>query len=144
MSALNGRCLCGAVEFEATPTGQEMGVCHCSMCRRWSGGAWFGVDCGNSVKVADEGQLGVYKSSDWGERCFCKSCGSTLFWRLQSGAHHVVSVQTFDDAGQFMFANEIYTDEQPRNYAFSNATKRMTGAEFLAAFMASSGSSGNG
>lgn len=136
MNALKGRCLCGAVEFEATPEKLEVGVCHCSMCRRWSGGAWFGVDCGKSVNVTDPAAVGVYKSSDWGERCFCKTCGTTLFWRMQDGSHHVVSVQTFDDPGQFTFVSEIYTDEQPRNYAFSNATKRMTGSEFLAAFMA--------
>ena len=121
-----------------------MGVCHCSMCRRWSGGAWFGVDCGRNVKVADEAQLGVYKSSNWGERCFCKTCGATLFWRLQSGDHHVVSVNAFDDPGHFAFVSEIYIDEQPRTYAFSNQTKRMTGAEFLAAFMASQGGGGDG
>jgi hypothetical protein len=141
MSALKGQCLCGAVNFEATPERQEAGVCHCSMCRRWSGGAWFGVDCGSSVEVEDESQIGAYRASAWGERCFCKTCGTTLFWRMQDGSHNVVSVQTFDDPGQFAFVSEIYTDEQPRNYAFSNSTKRMTGEEFLAAFMASKGGS---
>jgi hypothetical protein len=139
MSALKGQCLCGAVRFSATPERNEAGVCHCSMCRRWSGGAWFGVDCGSSVKVEDETQLGAYRASAWGERVFCKTCGTTLFWRMQDRSHNVVSAQTFDDPGQFAFVSEIYTDEQPRNYAFSNSTKRMTGEEFLAAFMASKG-----
>lgn len=139
MSALKGQCLCGAVKFEATPEKNEVGVCHCSMCRRWSGGAWFGVDCGNSVKIEDDAQLGAYRASAWGERCFCRQCGSTLFWRMQDGSHNVVSAQLFDDPGQFTFVSEIYIDEQPRNYAFSNSTKRMTSQEFLEAFMASKG-----
>lgn len=142
MSALKGQCLCGAVKFEATPEKDETGVCHCSMCRRWSGGAWFGVDCGASVKVEDDSQVGAYRASAWGERCFCKTCGTTLFWRMQDGSHNVVSTQLFDDPGQFAFVSEIYTDEQPRNYAFSNSTKRMTSEEFLAAFMASKGGNG--
>lgn len=136
---LAGQCLCGAVKFEAIPVRMEMGVCHCSMCRRWSGGAFMAVDCGSSLKVADESQLGIYQSSAWGERCFCKTCGSTLFWRMRTAAHAVVSAQAFDNSGQFAFVSEIYTDENPGNYAFANETKRMTGPEFIAAFMTSKG-----
>ena len=138
--SLSGQCLCGAVKFEATPARPEMGVCHCGMCRRWSGGTFMGVQCAD-VKFADESQLGVYKSSPYGERCFCKQCGSTLMWRLQDHSVSVISAQAFNDPGQFAFVSEIYTDEQPANFAFADADKRkrMTGEEFLAAFMASKG-----
>jgi hypothetical protein len=117
----------------------EMGVCHCDMCRRWSGGAWFGVDCGASVKVADESKLGIYPSSGYGERCFCAQCGATLFWRMQDGSVNVVAFSAFAEPGQFKFVSEIFTEEQPASYAFANPTKRMTGPEFVAAFMASRG-----
>ena len=139
ISPMSGHCLCGAVKFTATPTRMEMGVCHCSMCRRWSGGVFMAVDCGTSVVVDDSNQLGVYKSSGYGERCFCKACGSTLFWRMQDGSANVVAAQAFDDASGFAFASEIFTDAQPPNYAFANQTKRMTGPEFFAAFMAAKG-----
>ncbi|MEJ8574658.1 GFA family protein [Microbaculum marinum] len=127
-----GRCLCGAVRFEATPKHDEMGVCHCSKCRRWSGGAFMAVECGNSVRVNDDSQLGVYVSSDWGERVFCKTCGTTLFWRMQDGSEYAVSAQAFDDPAQFRFVSEIFVDEQPPNYAFANETRKMTGPEFIA------------
>jgi hypothetical protein len=134
---LPGSCLCGAVKFTAALEKREMGVCHCSMCRRWSGGAFMVAEYGaGALKVADESQLGVYKSSDYGERCFCKSCGSTLFWRMQDGSFGAVSIQAFDDPGQFAFVSEIYVDEQPSNYAFANKTKRQTSQEFLDAFSA--------
>ncbi|HRP12140.1 MAG TPA: GFA family protein [Terricaulis sp.] len=97
---------------------------------------FLAVECA-SLKVADESSLGVYKSSDWGERCFCKTCGSTLFWRMQGGAHAAVSVQAFEQPEQFAFVSEIFVDEQPASYAFANETKRMTGAEVIAAFQAS-------
>ncbi len=86
--ALSGHCLCGAVKFTAAPEKMEMGVCHCGMCRRWTGGTFMAVNAGDTVKIT-EGQkdLGVYKSSDYGERCFCKKCGTTLFWRMQGGRH---------------------------------------------------------
>ena len=133
---MKGRCLCGAVKFEATPETMAMGVCHCSMCRKWSGGTFMAVECAASLKVEDTASLGIYTSSDWGERCFCKTCGSTLFWRMRDGSHHVVSAQAFDDPGQFQLVSEIFIDENPGNYAFSNQTKKMTGAEFLAQFAA--------
>ncbi|MCR6643264.1 MAG: GFA family protein [Terricaulis sp.] len=134
-NTLQGRCLCGAVRFEAAPEKLQMGACHCSMCRRWSGGVFLAVECG-ALAIADESQLGIYKSSDWGERCFCKTCGSTLFWRMQDGSHAAVSAQAFEEPGKFTLVSEIFVDEQPASYAFANATKRMTGAEFIAAFQA--------
>jgi hypothetical protein len=100
---------------------------------------WFGVDCGGSVKIEDASQVSAYRASAWGERCFCKTCGSTLFWRMQDGTHSVVAAQLFENPEQFAFASEIFTEDQPGNYAFANATKRMTGREFMAAFMASKG-----
>ena len=59
------------------------------------------------------------------------------YYRSVDGSMAVVSAQAFDDPSQFAFVSEIYTDNQPANYAFANETKRMTGDEFLAAFMAS-------
>lgn len=46
----------------------------------------------------------------------------------------VVAAQAFDDPGQFAFNSEIFIDENPGNYAFSNQTKKLTGAEFIAQF----------
>lgn len=137
--SMAGHCLCGAVRFTATPQRMDMGVCHCSMCRRWSGGTFMAVDCGSSVKVEDDSRLGIYTSSDWGERVFCKSCGTTLFWRMRDGSDTVVAAQAFEDPGAFSFASQIYIDEKPENYDFANETRKMTGPEFLAAIMGHKG-----
>lgn len=131
-SALSGRCLCGAVTFTAAPEAMEMGVCHCSMCRRWAGGPFTAVSCGKSVEIDGESQLGVYTSSNWGERCFCKTCGSTLFWRMRDGTNTAVSAQAFDDPASFAFVEEVFIDEKPANYAFANDTKKLTGTEMFA------------
>ncbi|WP_132313242.1 GFA family protein [Martelella mediterranea] len=137
---MTGGCICGDVRFSAVPKSMEMGACHCSLCRRWSGGAGFlGVECGTSVKVENEAALGVYPSSEYGERVFCKTCGSTLFWRMQDGSDTVVSSQAFDDADAFRFVSEIFVDEKPDNYAFANDTKKMTSAEFFAAYASEQG-----
>ncbi len=131
---LSGGCLCGAVRFTAAPPSREVGVCHCGMCRRWTAGVFFAIDCGATMKIEDDANLGVYKSSDWAERCFCKKCGTPLFYRLIGKNLHFVSAEAFDDRSGYVFASQIFVDEKPAYYDFANKTKTMTGAEVFAAF----------
>ncbi|WP_407520965.1 GFA family protein [Methylobacterium oryzisoli] len=132
--ALSGRCLCGAVRFTVQPKHREMDVCHCGMCRRWSGGALMSVECVPGITIDDEAKLGLYGSSDHGERGFCRICGSSLFWRMRDGSLLTVSAQAFDDPAQFTFATEIFIDDKPPNYAFAGSTVKKTGAEIAAMF----------
>jgi hypothetical protein len=130
---LSGGCLCGAVRFTAEPKSHDFGVCHCSMCRRWTGGPFFAMET-DAVKVADGAPLGVYRSSEWAERCFCKQCGTVLFYRLVGKAFHAVSAEAFDERGDFRMVSQIFMDEKPAYYDFANKTQNMTAAEVFAAF----------
>jgi hypothetical protein len=130
---LSGDCLCGAARFTATPENMTMDACHCSMCRRWGGGPAMTVFC-TDVQFEDESAVGVYVSSEWAERGFCKTCGSSLFWRTHDRKMFTVSAHAFDNPEQFPFEVEIYIDQKPANYAFANATRKMTGAEVEAQF----------
>ncbi|MGR3803585.1 GFA family protein [Marinibacterium profundimaris] len=132
-TALTGSCLCGACTFTAVPEATS-GVCHCGMCRTWSGGMFIGVGCGDSLSFSDGAPVGVYASSDWGERLFCATCGSTLAWRTTDRKMNVVSVQTFEDPSAFPLVSEIFYDEKPGSYALAGDTKKMTGAEVMAMF----------
>ena len=134
---LQGSCLCGACTFTATPTvgGLGAGACHCGMCRKWSGGMYMSVDCGSSVAFVDESALGSYKASDWGERLFCTKCGSSLLWQTQDSQNQHVSIQAFDDPGQFDIGMQVFIDKKPANYALANDTKTMTEAEVFAHYM---------
>ncbi|MCV3240375.1 GFA family protein [Mesorhizobium sp. ZC-5] len=134
---LTGGCLCGAVRFAATPLKAEMDVCHCSMCQQWSGGVFMSTSCGGTLEIVKgQDQLGLYRSSEWAERGFCRNCGSSLFWRGIADGHVAVSMQAFDDASRFSFAEEIFIDEKPATYSFANQTRKMTGAEVIAAYAA--------
>jgi len=133
MAALAGSCMCGAVTFTATPTGEGSGACHCGMCRKWSGGMFLSVDCGTSVAFADGAPVGSYKGSEWGERLFCTKCGSSILWQTQDGANQHVSIQAFDDPGQFEIGVQLFIDRKPGNYALSNQTRVLTEAEVYAA-----------
>ena len=125
----SGSCLCGAVRFTASLESGDAGVCHCSMCRRATAGPFFAIECGPSLAFEDETQLGVYRSSDWAERGFCRKCGTPLFWRLHDKSMSAVSVNAFDDPGALNFTSEVFIDDKPAYYAFAGERKRMTGAE---------------
>lgn len=133
---LSGRCLCGATRFTAIARdGRVFDVCHCSMCRRWAGGPWFGVEV-RGFAAADPASVLRYRSSDWAERWACATCGGALAYALVDSDHVAVSFGALDDADGFVFKEEIFVDDQPATYAFANDVPRKTGAQVIAEFMA--------
>ncbi len=75
---LSGSCLCGKVRFTAVPNADEMGVCHCAMCRKWTGGTYMAVACGTSVEFDGRGAPGRFQSFGPGEAGFFKEWGAEL------------------------------------------------------------------
>jgi hypothetical protein len=76
-----GRCLCGAIHFEAGDV-FDAGLCHCSLCRRIGGAA--AVFWANSPSHAFRvlrGETRAYRSSERFERHFCPTCGTAVFGR---------------------------------------------------------------
>ncbi|WP_151703679.1 GFA family protein [Nitrincola alkalilacustris] len=133
---LQGQCLCGAVSLEATVQNQSVGACHCSICRKWGGGPLMALECGDDVKFDGEAHIGVFNSSDWAERGFCRECGTHLFYRLKEGGFHAIPAGLFAN-DQWQFDHQVFIDEKPAYYDFANTTKNMTGAEVFAQFGAS-------
>lgn len=132
MTKRTGRCLCGAVSFEATGVAR-IDACHCSMCRRLGAGPSFGAEA-ERIDWTGEAHITVYASSDWAERGFCAKCGTALFYRLKDGGFANFNAFLLDDITGLGFETEIYIDEKPDLYAFAGERHRMTGAEVLAAF----------
>lgn len=137
VTARKGKCLCGAIKIAAERASNSVGVCHCNMCRRWSGGPLMAVDCGTDVSIAGEENLSVFNSSDWAERGFCNKCGSNLFYRLKESGQYIFLMGIFDNDEGIVFDNQVFIDEKPSYYDFSNETSNMTGAELFAKFGAS-------
>ncbi|MCI0599149.1 MAG: GFA family protein [Beijerinckiaceae bacterium] len=133
---LKGSCLCCAVRVSASVAAMRVGACHCTMCRKWTGGPLLAIDCGSAVQFEGSGSIRVYSSSDWAERGFCGKCGSHLFYRLKKEGHYVLLVGLFDDGAQWVFDAQIFIDEKPSYYSFANQTKNLTGAEVFALYSA--------
>ena len=129
--AASGRCLCGAVTFTAEGVDAHVHACHCTMCRRWSGGPGLSASVA-SVRFEGSEHIARYDSSAWAERGFCTRCGTHLFYRLKARDHYIMCLGAFEDQAPFAVTGEIYIDEKPASYALAGDHPRLTGAEFMA------------
>ncbi len=129
-----GHCLCGAVRFTATLPEAHFRICHCGMCRRWSGSPLFGVGVETDSVSFFQGEEAItrYRSSDWAERGFCRHCGSHLFYHFKATDHYIMLLGLLDDQASFTLTGEIYTDDKPSCYDFAGDHSRMTGEQFVA------------
>jgi len=124
-----GSCLCGKVKITAKTMSHRVGVCHCSMCRKWTGGPLMAVDCGTDVKFEGDEYVKAYDSSAWAERGFCSNCGNHLFYKLKQSNQFIMPAGIFENSKDFIFDHQIFIDEKPDYYCFSNETQNMTGQE---------------
>ena len=135
----SGRCMCGEITFEIASEAKNSGACHCDMCRHWSGGIYVAVEVpAGGVTVTSAKQPTVFKSSDWAERTFCSTCGSSLWYRVTApGPHHGVShlgLGTLDEPSGFPLTEELFSDRRPDGFHFGQKTKEITAAEVFAMF----------
>jgi hypothetical protein len=128
----SGGCLCGAVRFTAGEVETDHHACHCGMCRRWSGGSALFAATAHGVTFESTASLGRYVSSDWAERGFCTTCGTTLFYFLRPTSMYAMCVGAFDDPSSFKLVREIFIDRKPAGYAFAGDHERWTEAETFA------------
>lgn len=140
VGSLKGQCLCGSVMVEAMAKDNAVDACHCSMCRMWAAGPFFALPC-KSVKIGGDDAVGTYRSSDWGQRIFCKNCGTSIAWQLHDGSESFVSANLFQETGDYPLELQVFIDEKPAYYDFAQTTKTVTGAEVFAMF-GSSGENG--
>jgi hypothetical protein len=82
MAGLRGSCLCGGVEFEVTGEFEPRSYCHCTSCKRLSGGAATANARvrSDSIRVTTgRDLLRTYQPDEGSAKTFCSVCGSNLF-----------------------------------------------------------------
>ncbi|AWK87249.1 GFA family protein [Azospirillum thermophilum] len=96
-ASLGGGCLCGAVRFTVPHRPPGVSTCHCGQCRRFHGhvGAYIVVP-GDSVAITAGDSLAWYHSSAVGRRGFCRTCGSSLFWRGEGSGELEIAAGCLD------------------------------------------------
>lgn len=131
-----GHCLCGGVSFSGTLKSQDVIACHCGMCRRWTGGPLMFVDVDGAPDFEGRELIRVYRSSEKGERGFCKRCGTILFWKVAGEEVYTFTAGALDDASHLTFTREIFIEDKPHFYAFANDTVKQTGSDAMTGYFA--------
>ncbi len=82
MADLRGSCLCGGVRFEVTQPFERVSACHCTTCKKISGGAGTvsGRVRSDAIAILDGGDLvRTFQPAEGTAKTFCSVCGSNLF-----------------------------------------------------------------
>jgi len=123
--AVTGRCLCGGVSVHLPAAMDDVGVCHCTTCRRWTSGPWLSLQAPGTI--VEGATLAVYRSSPFAERGFCHRCGTHIFHRPQDGPEIAISAGLFP-AVRLHIAREIFYDAKPPFYRFVAASDKRSSA----------------
>jgi hypothetical protein len=82
MAGLRGSCQCGGVQFELPETFEARAFCHCTTCKKLSGGVGTanGRIRSDEVRITQgEELLRIYQPEEGTAKTFCSACGSNLF-----------------------------------------------------------------
>jgi hypothetical protein len=92
---LTGHCLCGQIHFTASET-PRVHYCHCSMCRRASGGAFAVLAWLPEQSLVWTGAPTLRRSSPIARRGFCKECGTPLCLKYDDSSEIALLLGAFD------------------------------------------------
>lgn len=102
MDRYTGSCLCGELRLVATGQPYRVGLCHCMDCRRHHGTLFHASAVFPREAVRIEGPV-----SDYGGRCFCPRCGSSVYGH--SGDEIEVNLGALDAPDQLRPTYELWT-----------------------------------
>jgi len=74
-----GGCLCGKVRYVVDAKPANVRICHCRLCQKATGCAFFARAIFPRDAVSIEGSTQAYASSEDLRRLFCPSCGTAVF-----------------------------------------------------------------
>ena len=102
MSTMTGGCQCGRIRYTADVEPDQAYLCHCSMCRRATGGVSIAFVNPPRENVTWHTEPDWYQSSPIARRPFCSRCGTPLgFEFLEAGTNIDLTVGSFDDPTPF-------------------------------------------
>ena len=82
MEPMRGSCLCGGVRFEVTSEPLAVRYCHCTNCKKLSGGIGTvnaRVPSASIRVVSGDDLLRTYQPDEGSSKTFCSRCGSNIF-----------------------------------------------------------------
>jgi hypothetical protein len=104
----SGGCACGQLTFEARGEPKRVGLCHCMTCRKESGSAFNAFAIFSTDRVTISGEMKGWSATPDGERCFCPTCGSQVFYR-DAADEIEIKLGAFDEPNLFTPTYEAWT-----------------------------------
>lgn len=88
------------------------------------------IEAGKDPLIKGQGNLTVWKSSAWAERAFCKTCGSSIYYKVTAAGplqgNYYFCPGGLDDWKDMKLNKEIYIDQKPAGYCFQTAAQGHT------------------
>ncbi len=110
---LTGGCLCGDVRYEATGEPLNVRLCHCRLCQKATGQAFFARAMYPVEKVTITGETRRFASSEHVERLFCPQCGSGVFAQRASRRDLIaITLGSLDDPDALKPEVQIWTSSR--------------------------------
>ena len=115
-SCLKGGCLCRALRYSFTAAPDDTGITAIAGCasilpapRSWPGP----LSPAEAFHYTQGAPGGIYRSSAWGQREFCRDCGTQLLFRnTEHGKTVDLNYVTLDDPEQLVPEYHIYTESR--------------------------------
>lgn len=125
MRKLEGSCICGSVTYEIHGDLRDVIACHCKECRKFSGHytAATATTPENLILLNSDG-LKWYRTSSVAQRGFCSHCGSSLFWKPDSGDRISIFVGSIDGRTELSLTSNIYTEEKGDYYSIDDGAEQ--------------------
>jgi hypothetical protein len=106
---LSGGCLCGRVRYSATGTPLNVRICHCRICQKATGQAFFARAVYPRSAVTIDGETQAYHSTPELARHFCPQCGTPLFALRAEADIIAVALGTLDEPGALPPEVNVFT-----------------------------------
>ncbi|MCE9679816.1 GFA family protein [Shewanella sp. AS1] len=111
-----GQCNCGAVAFEIDGEVTDIYVCHCSICRRYTGNNGVAVVIASNdkfrwLKGAEQVTTWRKPVGDWESR-FCRICGSSLPMRNSESSMAVPAGSIIEGGDKLQVKHHIWVDSK--------------------------------
>jgi hypothetical protein len=108
---MNGKCLCGSIQFEVRNPPRGLYQCHCSLCRKQSGAASnaaFIVRSENLAWITGQELISSYIKPTGFRSDFCSQCGSPVPNPVRSTDYVWVPVGLLEDSSALEIAMHLF------------------------------------
>ena len=113
---VSGHCNCGAVRYEAEVDVSDVYVCHCSICRRFTGAGSIAVVVVPRSAfrwLSGSAEISRWKKpgADW-EACFCRCCGSAIPGDNDASTVYLPAGSISTGGERLRVAHHLYVDSK--------------------------------